>query len=322
MELYQLRTFLTVAAEGHLTRAAEKLYTSQPAVSGQIRMLEEELGVKLFDRTPKGMALTPAGTRLREQAARIIEAARAFKSEADGLRDKVAGELTLGLNNQPDVLRLIPTLQRLSEAYPELKYELLYASSGVILQGLEEGSISIGFFEGSQTNAKLVTHELAHVELCLAAPMAWAQDLSVPDWKLLEGKPWIFVSPMCSYFRAIETLCREQGLRLNPRFRVDDDLSVLDLIAEELGMSLVGRHQVEQSGLRDRIFILPHFRASVPLSLAYLESRASDPAIVAVRETVLDVWQSAPPPPRAVPHFPRARISDRPARVTLSTRRS
>ena len=61
MELYHLRTFVTVAEEGHLTRASERLFTSQPAVSAHIKALEEELGVTLFDRTPRGMQLTPAG---------------------------------------------------------------------------------------------------------------------------------------------------------------------------------------------------------------------------------------------------------------------
>ncbi|MES9912641.1 MAG: LysR family transcriptional regulator, partial [Candidatus Sedimenticola sp. 4PFRAG1] len=54
MELYQLKTFVKVADEGHLTRAAEQLFTSQPAISAHIKALEEELGVVLFQRTPKG----------------------------------------------------------------------------------------------------------------------------------------------------------------------------------------------------------------------------------------------------------------------------
>ncbi|WP_218280356.1 LysR family transcriptional regulator [Verrucomicrobium spinosum] len=83
MEFYHLRTFLTVADEGHLTRAAEKLMTSQPAVSAQLRALEDEVGMKLFERTSKGMVLTSAGRSLREQAERIVEAAKDFKCQAD-----------------------------------------------------------------------------------------------------------------------------------------------------------------------------------------------------------------------------------------------
>lgn len=61
MELYQLRTFVTVADTGNLTQAAERLFTSQPTVSAYIKALEEQLDIKLFDRTPKGMRLTDNG---------------------------------------------------------------------------------------------------------------------------------------------------------------------------------------------------------------------------------------------------------------------
>src|SRR5687768_6022630 len=101
MELYQLRTFLTVAEEGNLTRAAEKLFTSQPAVSAQVKALEDELGMRLFERKSKGMQLTQAGKALCEQARRVVNAARDFKHSADGLRGAVSGELVVGLNNRP-----------------------------------------------------------------------------------------------------------------------------------------------------------------------------------------------------------------------------
>ena len=295
MELYQLRTFLTVATEQNLTRAAEKLFTSQPAVSAQIRALEDELGVRLFDRTPRGMTLTSAGERLAEHAKRVVEATQDFKMEAEGLRGAVAGELILGLNNRPEMLRLLSVLHRLTSTYPKLSYDIVCGSSGVILEGLEEGSISIGFFEGAYSNARITAHHLTDVELCLIAPLAWKDELTTPDWKVLESKPWIFMSPMCSYFRTIQHLCNEQGLKLNSRFRVNEELTAFRFVAEGLGMSLVAAHQVEISEHRDRIFTLPHFKASVPLSIGYLTARESDPAIVAVRNAVLDVWKSKTP---------------------------
>jgi len=72
MELYHLKTFITVAEEGHLTRVAQRLNTSQPAVSAHIKGLEEELGLMLFVRTPKGMRLTREGEELRDQAVRAL----------------------------------------------------------------------------------------------------------------------------------------------------------------------------------------------------------------------------------------------------------
>ena len=70
MKLYQLRSFVAVAEAGHLTRAAEKLHVSQPAVSAQIKALEDELDLVLFERTSSGMVLTPAGKRLLTDAER------------------------------------------------------------------------------------------------------------------------------------------------------------------------------------------------------------------------------------------------------------
>lgn len=300
MELYQLRTFLTVAETGHLTRAAEKLFTSQPAVSAQIRSLEEELQVKLFERTPRGMTLTPAGRTLCEHARRVIEAAKNFRHSAESLRGTVSGELVLGLNNRPELLRLMDILRLLTDRHPQLRYEMVTGSSGVILQGLKEGILTLGFFEGACGSPRITWHQLDTIELCLAAPAAWAEELATPDWKVLETKPWIFVSPMCSYFRAVEKISQEQGLRFSPRFRVNEDLTVLNLVAEELGITLIARRQIEVNHFDGRVVALPHFRATVPLCLGYLTDRVEEPALAAVREAILEVWANpAEPPPHS-----------------------
>jgi DNA-binding transcriptional LysR family regulator len=291
MELYQLRTFLAVAEEQNLTRAAEKLFTSQPAVSAQIKSLEDELGVRLFDRGAKGMKLTRPGEVLQDQARRIVDAARDFKHSADNLRGSVSGELVFGINNRPEILRLIEILRSLTNAHPDLSYELINGSSGVVLEGIEDGTISIGFFEGHCESQKIASHVLDHIELCIAAPKAWADELSIPDWKLLEGKPWIFTSPGCSHCRYIQRISQEQGLQLSRRFQVNEDLTVLNLVAEGLGLTVTAIHQIEANSFQDRVVALPHFRASVPLSIGYLASNESDPSIMAVRDHVLEVWK-------------------------------
>ncbi|TXD86455.1 LysR family transcriptional regulator, partial [Mitsuaria sp. TWR114] len=79
MELYQLKSFLAVVAERNLTRAAEKVFTSVPAVSAQIKALEEELGVQLFERSSRGMTLTAAGEKLAEEARRTLDAAQRLR---------------------------------------------------------------------------------------------------------------------------------------------------------------------------------------------------------------------------------------------------
>ena len=119
MELYQLRTFAMVAEVGNLTRAAERLHTSQPAVSAHIKALEAELGLSLFERTPKGMQLTPAGAALKAKAAAALSAADAVRFEAKRLKDELTGTLRLGLHIDPQYLRVADLLTVLGRAHPD-----------------------------------------------------------------------------------------------------------------------------------------------------------------------------------------------------------
>lgn len=290
MELYQLRTFLTVADEGHLTRAAEKLFSSQPAISGHIRALEDELGFRLFERSAKGMTLTPEGEKMRGQARMIVEATRNFEHQAQGLRKEASGELVIGLNNSPEILRLVPILRVLAEQHPALTYDMVAGSTGVILQGLDEGTISAGFFEGACNNPRIGFDPITQMDLCLVAPVAWREELCVPDWKLLEKKPWIFVSPLCSYFRAIDHLCREQGLEIKARFRAHEDITALNFVAEGMGITISSKAQLNSFPDKAAIFVLPHFSASLPLQLGYLRTRAEDPAIRGMRDAARLIW--------------------------------
>src|SRR5512147_2193750 len=100
MELYQLRTFLAIARTGNLTRAAAILATSQPAVSAQLRALEEELGVALFSRTPRGMELTRAGETLRAKAEQVVAQAAELSAMAGAMAGKAAGSCRIGLNTE------------------------------------------------------------------------------------------------------------------------------------------------------------------------------------------------------------------------------
>jgi DNA-binding transcriptional LysR family regulator len=106
MELYQLRSFAAVAELGHLTRAAERLHVSQPALSAQIKALEDELSVALFERGASGMTLTAAGRQLLPEAERVIAAAQTMKSEALALRGEVTGRIRLGTVADPEFIRL------------------------------------------------------------------------------------------------------------------------------------------------------------------------------------------------------------------------
>ena len=118
MELYQLRSFVTVAEEGHLTRAAKRLFLSQPAVSAHIKALEEELGLVLFTRTPQGMQLTQEGQALKRQAEQALAAIDDVSRQAQSLRTELSGVMTIGLHTDPAFLRIDQFFSIMSEHYP------------------------------------------------------------------------------------------------------------------------------------------------------------------------------------------------------------
>ena len=103
MELYQLRSFVAVAELGHLTRAADKLHVSQPALSAQIKALEEELELELFERRSSGMMLTAAGKRLVGEAQKLLSAAQSLRNEARTIKGEVVGVARVGTLSDPRV---------------------------------------------------------------------------------------------------------------------------------------------------------------------------------------------------------------------------
>ena len=94
MVLHQLKTFVTVAREGSITRASERLHLSQPAVSAHIKAIEETLGLSLFERTAKGMSLTSDGQRLFDKAEQTLAAYRGLLDEATRLKGNLTGRYT------------------------------------------------------------------------------------------------------------------------------------------------------------------------------------------------------------------------------------
>ncbi|MCW5981502.1 MAG: LysR family transcriptional regulator [Bryobacteraceae bacterium] len=124
MNLQELRYFVAVAETRHFGRAARACHVTQPTLSGQIRKLEEDLGVALFERTNKRVALTPAGEQALEHAKRALEEANLVRAVAQASRDPLAGPLRLGAipTLAPYLMPLV--LGPLRKSYPKLGIEL------------------------------------------------------------------------------------------------------------------------------------------------------------------------------------------------------
>src|SRR5262249_53585765 len=169
MELRHLRYVIAVAEELHFGRAAERLNMSQPPLSQQIRLLEEELGVKLFHRTKRQVQLTDAGVRFIEEARQIlaqVDHATRVASRAD---NGEIGYLIVGTVTSEKRI-LIDTLRTFHKRYPDVHLELRSLSTPAQIMALREGRIQVGFVIQPIEEPSLAVETVAREPLVVALP--------------------------------------------------------------------------------------------------------------------------------------------------------
>src|SRR5258708_7722188 len=148
MELYQLRSFATIAETGQLTRAAEKLHVSQPALSAQLKALEEELEFTLFERTPNGMVLTAAGKRLLSGAESVIAAAQNLQNDARAMKGALVGKARIGTLSDPAFIRIGEFIGTATTRHPLLELELHQGVTGELHERVRDGALDASFYYG------------------------------------------------------------------------------------------------------------------------------------------------------------------------------
>lgn len=144
MDFYQLSYFKKVAETRSISRAAEELLLTQPAVSKQIRALEEELGTKLFDRIGRKVLLTRAGENLFEHASRILRSVQEAKTAVHDMSQECSGELVIGASDHISLHRLPDVLKSYIAAYPAVDLKLRCHRSETIISMVNNNQVDLG----------------------------------------------------------------------------------------------------------------------------------------------------------------------------------
>ncbi|MER5428474.1 LysR family transcriptional regulator [Streptomyces sp. NPDC002588] len=170
MDIRQLRAIVTVAEAGSVTRAAELLHLVQPAVTRQIRTLEQELGVDLFERTGQGMRPTQAGAIMVERARRALNELERARAEVQPAPGEVTGIVTLGLLESTTDLLAEPLVTALSRDHPGIELRLLTAYSGHLQQWLDDGDLDLTLLYDLDSTPSLNARPLLRERLWAVAP--------------------------------------------------------------------------------------------------------------------------------------------------------
>ncbi len=292
MELYQLRTFVTVAETGNLTRAAQRINASGPAVSAQIKALEEELGLELFVRTARGMSLTDAGRELAGRARRTLEAAGELLSAAGSFRAEAVGVARIGLNNEPGRLRMTEFLARMRSENPRIELHLMQYSTADALDGLVTGELDAAFAYETANDpvAELKGLPLCRVDMAIVGPASWRERIAAADWEALSGMPWVWFPERCPFQFLLEETFAHKGFSLNKVIVGDNDSTLRALVAAGCGLTLLRRDDALDACAAGDVCVWEREPMSLALSFLYRRSRENDPVIRAVCGVVGEVW--------------------------------
>lgn len=294
MELYQLRSFAAVAELGHLTRAAEKLHISQPAVSAQIKALEDELGVALFERVSSGMVLTTAGRRLLPEALKVVAAAQSLRSRARAIQGQVIGRARVGTVSNPEFVRIGDFLAHALGEHPLLEIEINHEVTGAAFEKVRDGTLDASFYYGSLEHPDVASVPLVDYAYRVVAPAAWADRIKHASWDEVVVMPWIIAPPISTLRTLAEALFSERGSSPVVRVEADNEAVIRSLVVAGSGVGLMREDMALEAAAAGEVVLWSNVRLETTLQFIYLKRREHDPEMWALLDVLHHVWISAP----------------------------
>jgi DNA-binding transcriptional LysR family regulator len=242
MELRDLRYFVAVAQHRNFSRAAEQLQISQPALSEQIRKLEDELGAALFERTSRGAILTDAGEAFLPQARGVLAQADVAAESVRMVAEGVAGTLTIGFIDSA-ALGILPALiRRFTARYPNVKLRLRELGTRRQLEAVEAGDIDVGIVRGPVWNAGLAGRQIAAEPLLLALPaehrLAHEDAARVADLRD-EGFITYPADRGAGLYEETLRLCHDAGFDPKIVQEANEISTIIGMVAAGLGVAIV-----------------------------------------------------------------------------------
>ncbi len=272
METRLLKYFSVLAEELHYGKAAKRLHISQPPLSRQIMDLEEELGVRLFNRTKRNVQLTVYGKYLKGESDRLFSQLDSIRNHLQSMKNGAVGQVKIGYVGDfmhsifPDILAV------LKQTYPKIETILLESDTESQIKALSNGFVDIGFVRTSIDVKDIAINPIYEetFSLILSKSHPLSSRKKIPLKKLAD-EPYIGFSPKCPppLSKSVMSICNKSGFSPKVIHRALQISSIVKLIENNIGYSIIPIKPKAVFKENVKIFELKNYPERAEISLAY-----------------------------------------------------
>ncbi len=240
MELHQLRCFLAIVEEGGFNRATTRLHITQPALSYQIKQLEQELGASLFHRRPGGVSPTDAGRVLAQHAREVMEAVRRTTRAVEKLAEGVVGEVRIGTVNSVGIYFLPQVLWNMREKFPSARPTVLYRHSNEIMEALLANQLDVALVADPRPDRRLRQEVVIQERVSLVCGRShplYGKSLVRPSE--IKGLQFISLSLESPTGRLIREHLARLGVNVEPVVSTDNVETVKKMVEVGMGVAFL-----------------------------------------------------------------------------------
>ncbi len=242
LDFRQIESFLAVIRHGSFTRAAQELYLTQPAISAQIKQLEQTLGMRLLDRTGKRAVATEAGSVLAQRAERILAQVHQVREDLNDLKGLRRGQLHIGASTTPGVYLLPQVIAQFRKLYPAIQLNLTIDNTLLIEQQIARDELDLGFVGGILTRDEMAIEPFVEDELVAIAspdhPLARERDVCIGT---VVREEFVAREAGSATWQCVEAWLKTLRAELNVVLRLDSPEAVKKAVAAGLGISILSR---------------------------------------------------------------------------------
>jgi DNA-binding transcriptional LysR family regulator len=251
MNIEQLYTFREVVRLGSFSEVAKKLGISQPAVSFQIQKLEQELGVRLIDRSQRAIIPTAAGKRLRRFAETVEAEREGLELDLEKMREGISGDLQIAASTIPGEYLLPPRLAEFKKQHPAVKIQVAISDSLTVIDRIRDNTYEIGFCGVAPEGKELSYFKIGDDEIMLIVftghPFAQKGEIAAEE---LAGEPFIFREATSGTQRSLEKGLGEAGVDIKkwtPHLILGSTQAVVSAVAAGAGIAFVSSLAVDRN---------------------------------------------------------------------------